>query len=98
MKAESKNVNEESKGKSTAKPKNLLTPSKELAQVIGPEPLRRPEALKKLWAYVRKEGLQDPKDKRGINADAKLKPVFGKDRISMFEMTKFLGKHLVRQG
>ena len=59
--------------------------------------MQRPEALKKLWAYVKQEGLQDPKDMKGINADAKLMPLFGKARVSMFEITKVLGKHLIRQ-
>ena len=72
-----------------------LTPSKELAEVVGAKPLPRTEVVKKLWAYIKKNHLQDPKNKRNIVADAKLKPVFGgKKVVSMFEMTKLVSKHL----
>jgi chromatin remodeling complex protein RSC6 len=72
-----------------------MMPSEDLAQVIGTKPIPRTEVVKKLWAYIRKNNLQDPKEKRMINADDKLKPVFGgKKQVSMFEMTKLVNKHL----
>jgi len=71
-----------------------LTPSPALAAVIGDAPLARTEAVKKLWDYIKAQGLQDPQDRRTIQADAKLKPVFGKDRVSMFEIAGLIGKHL----
>lgn len=71
-----------------------LTPSSALAAVVGASPLPRTEVVKKLWAYIRKNGLQDSQNRRNINADDKLKPVFGKGTVSMFEMTKLVSKHL----
>jgi upstream activation factor subunit UAF30 len=72
-----------------------LTPSDKLAAVVGAKPLPRTQVVKKLWAYIKKNGLQDPKAKRMINADAALKAVFGgKARVDMFEMTKLVSKHL----
>ena len=66
-----------------------------LAAVIGDGAVARTEVVKKVWDYVKAHNLQDPKDKRVIVADAKLLPVFGKDRINMFELTGIVGKHLV---
>lgn len=71
-----------------------LTPSAALAEVIGATPIPRTEVVKKLWAYIRKNGLQDSQNRRNINADSKLKPIFGKNQVSMFEMTKLVSKHL----
>ena len=72
-----------------------LQPDAALAEVIGNKPLPRTEVTKKLWAYIKKNGLQDKKNKRNINADAALKPVFGgKSQVSMFEMTKLVSKHM----
>ncbi len=72
-----------------------LTPSADLAAIVGAKPLPRTEVVKKLWEYIKKNNLQDPKNKRQINADAKLKPVFaGKKSVSMFEMTALVSKHL----
>jgi chromatin remodeling complex protein RSC6 len=72
-----------------------MTPSRDLGAVIGDKPMPRTEVTKKLWAYIKKNGLQDSKNKRNINADDKLKPVFaGKKTVSMFEMTKLVSKHL----
>jgi chromatin remodeling complex protein RSC6 len=72
-----------------------LTPSAELAAVVGSKPLARTDVVKKLWEYIKKNGLQDTKNKRNINADEKLKPVFGgKKQVSMFEMTSLVSKHL----
>jgi len=72
-----------------------VTPSSALAEVVGAKPLPRTEVTKKLWAYIKKNGLQDSKNRRMINADATLKPIFGgKSTVNMFEMTKLVGKHL----
>ena len=71
-----------------------LTPSATLAAVIGDTPMPRTEVTKKIWEYIKKHDLQDPKNKRNINADAKLKPLFGKDQVSMFELTKLVSGHL----
>ncbi len=71
-----------------------LKPSAELAAVIGPDNVARPQVVKKLWDYIKANGLQDAKDKRSINADAKLLPVFGKDQVTMFELAGIVGKHL----
>jgi upstream activation factor subunit UAF30 len=71
-----------------------LTPSAQLAEVVGSSPLPRTQVVKKLWAYIKKHDLQDSKNRRNINADAKLKAVFGKGTVSMFEMTKLVSKHL----
>lgn len=71
-----------------------LAPSAELAAVIGDAPLPRTEVTRKLWEYIKAHNLQDPQKKTNINADAKLRAVFGKDTVSMFEMTKLVGAHL----
>lgn len=72
-----------------------MTPSASLAAVIGGTPLPRTEVTKKLWAYIKKNELQDSKNRRNINADDKLKEVFGgKKTVSMFEMTKLVAGHL----
>lgn len=71
-----------------------LQPSKELAAVVGSEPIPRPEVVKKLWEYIKKHDLQNPENKREIRSDAKLKPIFGKDSVTMFEMNKYVAQHL----
>ena len=71
-----------------------LRPSKELAAVVGPGPLPRGEVVSKVWAYIKQHGLQDPKNRREILADAKLEPIFGKKKVTMFEMNKHLARHL----
>jgi chromatin remodeling complex protein RSC6 len=72
-----------------------LTPSDELSLIVGAKALPRTEVVKKLWQYIKKHGLQDKKNRRMINSDDKLKPVFsGKKQVSMFEMTKLVSKHL----
>ncbi len=69
--------------------------SADLEEVVGKGPMPRSEVVKKLWAYIKKNNLQNPKNKRNIIADAKLKPVFGgKSEVNMFEMTKLVSKHL----
>ena len=74
------------------KPLNLTA---DLEAVVGKGPMPRSEVVKKLWVYIKKNNLQDPKNKRNINADANLKAVFGgKGVVNMFEMTKLVSKHL----
>lgn len=69
--------------------------SAELAAVVGEGPMPRSEVTKKIWAYIKEHGLQDSQNKRNINADEKLKAVFGgKSQVSMFEMTKLVSQHL----
>ena len=72
-----------------------MTPTAALALVVGSKAMPRTEVTKKLWAYIKKNKLQDAKNRRMINADDNLKPVFGgKKQVSMFEMTKLVNKHL----
>ena len=86
------------KKKSARKPNaafmKALTPSSTLAAVIGSNPVPRTEAVKKIWDHIKKNGLQDSANRRMINADEKLRPLFGKDQISMFDLAKILSKHL----
>jgi len=72
-----------------------LQPSEALGKVVGTKPIPRTEVVKKLWVYIKKNDLQDKKNRRNINADANLKIVFGgKGQVSMFDMTKLISKHL----
>lgn len=72
-----------------------MEPDAALGAVVGTKPLPRTEVTKKMWAYIKKNGLQDKKKKTNINADDKLKPIFGgKKQVTMFEMTKLVNKHL----
>lgn len=72
-----------------------MTPDAALAGVIGPKPRPRSEVTKDIWKYIKKNGLQDTKNRRNINADAAMKAVFnGKSTVSMFEMTKLVNKHM----
>jgi chromatin remodeling complex protein RSC6 len=72
-----------------------MTTSAALAEVVGSKPMPRTEVTKKIWQYIKRKGLQDSKNRRNINADDKLKEVFGgKKTVSMFEMTKLVNKHL----
>ena len=72
-----------------------LKPSAELAKVVGSSPLPRTEVTKKIWEYIKKNGLQDQANRRNINADSALQAVFGgKKQVNMFEMTKLVAKHL----
>ncbi len=85
------------KPKSGHKPNALqqpLQPSEALAAVVGSGTMARGEVVSKVWAYIKSEKLQDPKDGREILADDKLKKVFGKDKVTMFEMNKLLAQHL----
>jgi len=85
--------------KKSAKPRGgiamAVTPSAALAAIVGAAQLTRAELTKKIWAYIKRNGLQDSKNRRNINADDKLKPVFGgKGTVNMFEMTKLVNKHV----
>ncbi|MBL9037392.1 MAG: hypothetical protein JNG84_02650 [Archangium sp.] len=72
-----------------------MTPSEALAEIVGEKPLPRTEVTKKVWAYIKKNNLQDAKDRKKINADAKLQAVFGgKKSVDMFQMTKLVNNHL----
>jgi chromatin remodeling complex protein RSC6 len=86
------------KATSTKKPNSAfskpLQPSQELAAVVGSSPLPRTEVVSKVWDYIKKHKLQDPQNKREIVADDKLKAVFGKGRVTMFEMNKHFVQHL----
>ena len=83
------------KKRPTPEPEQTETPSSTLASVVGSSPLPRTEVTKKIWDYIKKNKLQDSANKRLINADEKLKQVFGgKKQVSMFEMTKLVSNHL----
>ena len=83
------------RGKANAAFMRPVSPSAALAEVVGDKPIPRSEVTKRLWAYIKKNRLQDQKNRRMINADSALKPVFGgKSSVNMFEMTKLVGKHL----
>jgi chromatin remodeling complex protein RSC6 len=71
-----------------------VTPSPQLSEVVGAEPLPRTELTKRLWAYIKKNGLQDQNNKRMIKADDRLRPIFGKAQVNMFEMTSLVNKHV----
>lgn len=71
-----------------------VTPSATLAAIIGPDAIPRTEVTKKIWEYIKKHDLQDPANRRNINADDKLRPLFEKDQVSMFELTKLVSAHL----
>jgi|SRR3954468_16173674 upstream activation factor subunit UAF30 len=73
-----------------------LQPSEELAAVVGSETLPRGEVVSKVWAYIKANNLQNPENRREILADDKLRKVFGKDKVNMFEMNKHLAQHLKR--
>ena len=94
-----KKATKKAAGKKTARKPNAafmapLTPSSQLAEVIGNKGMPRTEIVKKIWEYIRKNNLQDKNNRRMINADGKLKPIFGKDQISMFELAKVVNKHV----
>ena len=92
--SESKHIE---KPKSGSKPNALqqpLKPSEDLAAIVGAEPLPRGEVVSKVWAYIKSNKLQNPKDGREIMADDKLRKIFGKDKVTMFEMNKHLAAHL----
>jgi chromatin remodeling complex protein RSC6 len=84
----------ESGGGKTNALQQPLKPSEELAAVVGQGPLPRAEVVSKMWEYIKAHNLQNPQDKREILADEKLRKVFGKDKVTMFEMNKHLAQHL----
>ena len=71
-----------------------MQPSDQLSSVVGSSPMPRTEITKKLWQYIKRKNLQDAKNRRMINADENLRPIFKKDQVSMFDMTKLVNKHL----
>ncbi len=71
-----------------------VQPDAQLAAIVGNSPLTRADLTKKIWDYIKANGLQDAKDRRAINADSKLRAIFGKDQVSMFEMTKLVNQHV----
>jgi chromatin remodeling complex protein RSC6 len=71
-----------------------LQPSKELAAVVGSNPLPRPQMVRRVWDYIKQHNLQNPQNRREILADDKLRPIFGKDKVTMFEMNRYLAQHL----
>ena len=89
---------EGAQGKTARKPNPALMkplqPSKELAAVVGSDPLPRPEVVSRVWDYIKKNNLQNPENRREILADSKLEPVFGTKKVTMFEMNKHLARHL----
>jgi chromatin remodeling complex protein RSC6 len=95
-----KKATKKAAGKKSARKPNAafmapLTVSPQMAEVVGSKPLPRTEIIKKIWDYIKKNNLQDKKNRRMINADAKLKPIFGgKEQISMFELAKVVNKHV----
>jgi upstream activation factor subunit UAF30 len=92
--APKKAAGKKSAGRSNAAFMAPLTPSPALAEVVGNKPMPRTEIVKKIWDYIKANGLQDKKNKRMINADAKLRPLFGKDQISMFELAKVVNSQV----
>ena len=95
MAAKKKAAKKKSKRKPNAAFMKPMKPDAALAAVIGGNPMPRTEITKKLWAYIKRNGLQDKVNRRNINADDKMKAVFsGKSCVSMFEMTKLVGKHI----
>ena len=94
-KAAKKTAKKASKRKPNAAFMAALTPSATLAAVVGSKPLPRTQIIKKIWDYIKKNGLQDKKNRRMINGDEKLKAVFGgKSQVSMFELAKIVSKHV----
>jgi len=97
-KAAKKPAKKAAKKKASRKPNPAfmkpLSPSATLSAVIGNKAVPRTEAVKKIWVYIKSKGLQDKSNRRMINADAKLKPLFGKNQVSMFDLAKILNKHL----
>ena len=73
---------------------SILQPSAELAAIVGSDPVSRGEVTSKIWDYIKSRNLQNPENRREILADDKLRKVFGKDKVTMFEMTKYLSQHL----
>ena len=92
--AGTKKIAKPAEGKKANALQQPLTPSEHLAAVVGKGPLPRGEVVSKVWDYIKSKNLQNPENKREILADDKLKPIFGKDKVTMFEMNKHLAAHL----
>lgn len=93
--AAAKQQGDNNQGRSNSAFMKPVQPSDELAAVVGDKPMPRTEVTKKMWDYIKGNDLQDPQNRRMINADEKLRPVFGgRDQVSMFEMTKLMNEHL----
>jgi len=93
--AKKKAAKKKSKRKLNAAFMKPVAPDAALSVVVGSKPIPRTELTKKLWAYIKRKGLQDKKNRRMINADAALKPVFnGRSQVSMFDMTKLVNRHV----
>ena len=92
--AEKKSTSRKGGGRSNAAFMSPMQPDAALAAVVGDEPLPRSEITKRVWDYIKKNNLQDQQNKRNIKADDKLRPVFGKDTVDMFEMTRLVNSHL----
>lgn len=84
----------EGKAKANSAFMKPMQPSEHLAKIVGPEPQPRSEITKKVWEHIKKNNLQNPANKREILADEKLQPVFGGEKLDMFQMTKAINKHL----
>jgi len=93
-KSEAKPAATKAAGAKTNALQKPLQPSKELAVVVGSNPIARGEVVSKMWEYIKKNNLQNPENKREILADDKLQPIFGKSKVTMFEMNKHLAQHL----
>ena len=93
-KATKKKAKKKTKRKPNAAFMRALKPSSELAAIVGSAPIPRTQVVKKIWIYIKKHDLQNPKNRRNIIADAKLRPLFGKKEITMFELTKIVNQHL----
>ena len=93
-KAPAKKAKKATKRKPNAAFMKAMKPSATLAAVVGDKPMPRTEVIKKLWVYIKKNNLQDKKNRRAINADAKLKPLFKKDQVTMFDLAKIANKNL----
>lgn len=89
-----KKVAKKAKRKPNAAFMTPLTPSSTLGEVVGNKPIARTDIIKKIWDYIKKNNLQDKKNRRMINADSKLKPLFGKDQVSMFDLAKIVSKNV----
>jgi len=86
--------NTASDGKARGGLAQRVQPDAQLAAVVGNDPLPRSELTKKIWDYIKSNDLQDPENRRMINADDKLRPIFGRDQVSMFEMTRLVNQHV----
>ncbi len=85
----------EGEGKARVGIAKPVQPDQQLAAIVGSEPISRGELTKRVWDYIKQNNLQDQQNRRNINADAKLRPIFGgKDQVSMFEMTKLVNQHV----